>query len=152
MRKICPDHVYVLEKTYVFIIPILVQCFGPFNPPVCTAIIFASRFTYILIMSLLTMHQVIKFLYIFKWKIIVGLNEVFVALFITVDAIALSFLAALALKITDRKEVATFEYYLCIGHYPLSNVSAKIATMQKSSEDKIHKFSYLVFAIIFILT
>lgn len=131
---------------------VTVESFGPFSLPICSSIIFASRFSYITIISLLTMHQILKFLYIFKWKWIVSLNEVFFALFLTLDLIILSLLLTLALSFNNQSEVKSVEFYLCIGQYPTTKRSDSYLGTTKLSGDLIHLFSFLSFSTIIILT
>ena len=100
-------------------------------------------------MSLLTVHQVIKFLYIFRWTNIVGLNEAFFATFITFATVILSILTTFVFTI---KQEVGIEYYLCIGQYPWTNLTDNMTTTRQPTDDPIHTLSFLMFGIVILLS
>jgi hypothetical protein len=63
---------------------------GPFSTEKCDVILFVGRYLFICCLGQLTLRQVIKYLYIFQWKHLVGLNEDFAAFFVTLTNFVLT--------------------------------------------------------------
>ena len=55
---------------------------------------FLARMSYVLMMTLICLHQTLKYLYIFKFKHIVGLNDDIFAVFLTSFNVMISSLLA----------------------------------------------------------
>ena len=56
---------------------------GPFSDLSCDLVIFLSRYGFVCLLMEMTLRQVVKYFYIFRWKSIVGLNDDFAAAFLT---------------------------------------------------------------------
>jgi hypothetical protein len=56
-----------------------IYCFSPLRPEACDGLILASRLAFVLMLAEITLRQFIKYLYIFSWKCVVGLDDDFFA-------------------------------------------------------------------------
>ena len=72
------------------IIYFLIYFCSPLPMAFCNGAIFIGRLIFSLLLTQVTMRQFLKYLYIFKWKYIVGLNDDFFALFLTISNVLLS--------------------------------------------------------------
>ena len=62
---------------------ILIYWYGPFPEPACDVIFIYAHYAFVCTITEITIRQLIKFLYIFKWKLVAGLNDDFAAVFAT---------------------------------------------------------------------
>ena len=96
-------------------------CFGPWPYTVCDVSIFYGRLTFILMVNQITIRQLIKYLYIYNWRNIVGLNDDFFACFITILNIFLSFVFVFVSYFLGFNNEEP-DYHICTGKTPAENV------------------------------
>ncbi len=128
---------------------VTVQLFGPASSSSCNFILFLTRFAYILLVSLTGMHQILRYLYIFKWTHVAYLNENFFGYFLTFDVFILSLFFAFMSYFHGHHKYS-IEYYLCIGQKPTENESFELHNEEKF-KDPIHIFSFVMFSLIIAL-
>ena len=69
-------------------------CLSPLPMPICDLNIFIGRVTFIIMITQITIRQLIKYLYIFNWRALVSLNDDFFAVFITTVNVVFCFVFA----------------------------------------------------------
>lgn len=126
-----------------------VQSFGPFNITSCNIIFFLTRFSYILILTLIALQQFFRYLYVFKWRLVTELNEIFWAKFLTLLIYFLSSMSAFASVFSDQHKY-TVDFHLCIGQEPSWDLT-RGPQFEFRFKDPIHIFSFVMFFIIFAL-
>ena len=95
------------------------------------------------------MSLTFRYLYVFKWRLVSELNEIFWANFLTLLVYILSFLTAFA-SIYSGHHHHSVDFHLCIGQEPSWTFSGGFLDASKF-KDPIHVFSFVMFAIIFVL-
>jgi hypothetical protein len=102
-------------------------------------------------MSLLCLHLILKYLYIFKWSCVANLNENFFIRFLAVSVATLGLLFVVASHYSDHHKLSV-EYHLCVGHYFVKNGDAADVTANKLKiKDPIRIFSFSSFTLIIVL-
>jgi len=134
-----------------FITSATVQSFGPFSSTSCGLIMFMARLSYILMMSLLCLHQTLKYLYIFKWESVAGWNEDFFTWFLALASFFLSTIFTFTSFQQEHYKLSA-EYHLCVGFYMRQNESFAKTERTLTSQDPIHVYSHLVFTIVLLLS
>ena len=101
---------------------------SPLPPAVCDIAVFIGRFTFLITTAEIALRQMIKYLYIFDWKHLVGLDDDFAAKFITLLNLLLSliFLFVSYLLGFHNDEL---DYHVCTGSNPLDNVAIMMKQM-----------------------
>jgi hypothetical protein len=69
---------------------ILIYCFGPFASVTCDVMFIYAHYAFVCTITEITLRQMIKYLYIFKWKYVSGLNDDFAAIFVTLTNLLLN--------------------------------------------------------------
>ena len=69
---------------------ILIYWLGPFASGTCDAIFIYAHYAFVCTITEITLRQMIKYLFIFKWKYVSGLNEDFAAILVTLINLLLS--------------------------------------------------------------
>jgi hypothetical protein len=104
-------------------------CFGQVPGFYCNASIFFGRFSLVVTLSQITIRQILKYLYIFKWKNIVGLNDNFFALFVTLVNLFLSTVFVFATYFLGFHN-DELDYHICTGRRPQENVLMTLKEMK----------------------
>ncbi len=104
-------------------------CFGPVAGIYCDVSIYFGRLSFVVTLTQITMRQILKYLYIFKWKSIVGLDDNFFAMFVTMVNL---FLSSVFVFVTyflgfHNEEL---DYHICTGRRPLDNVMMTLKEMK----------------------
>ena len=92
LSHFCRLHLFgclVARTPYIYFLS-----FGHFSNVGCEITVFLGLVFYISIVTQVCMRQVIKYLYIFKWRYVIGLNDDFFATFLTLANVLLSCLLA----------------------------------------------------------
>ena len=92
LSHFCRLHLFgclVVRIPYIYFLS-----FGDFSNIGCEITVFLGLVFYILMVTQVCMRQVIKYLYIFKWRYVIGLNDDFFAMFLTLTNVLLSCLLA----------------------------------------------------------
>ena len=100
-------------------------------------------------MTLLTVQQFFRYLYVFNWKLVAELNEIFWANFLTMLVYLLSFMSAFA-SIYSGHHQHSIDFHLCIGRDPSWDITDRIQG-ESRFKDPIHVFSFVTFSVIFAL-
>jgi len=103
--------------------------FGPVTGIYCDVSIYFGRLSFVVTLTQITMRQILKYLYIFKWKSIVGLNDNFFAMFVTMLNLFLSsaFVFVTYFLGFHNEEL---DYHICTGRRPLDNVMMTLREMK----------------------
>ena len=154
--QICIAHILACLITHSSYTSILI--FGPQSESICNFVIFSGRFSYTVILSLLALHQVIKYMYIFNWSFIVSLNDDFFTIFLTLHLTILSLVftfVGLFLGFHNND----LDYHLCRGVNPnleinqiLKRINVNITNNNFSTPDPIDIFSNSMFFLMLIVT
>jgi hypothetical protein len=92
LSHFCRLHLFgclVVRLPYVYFLS-----FGNFSDLGCEITVYLGLVFYISMVTQICIRQVIKYLYIFKWRYVIGLNDDFFATFLTLANILLSSLLA----------------------------------------------------------
>lgn len=154
--QICIAHILACLITHSSYTSILI--FGPQSESICNFVIFIGRFSYTVILSLLALHQVIKYMYIFNWSFIVSLNDDFFTIFLTLHLTILSLVftfVGLFLGFHNND----LDYHLCRGVNPnleinqiLKRFNVNITNNNFSTPDPIDIFSNSMFFLMLFVT
>lgn len=96
-------------------------CFGPWSYAICDVNIFFGHYTFTVMVNQITIRQLIKYLYIFNWRNIVGLNDDFFACFITIVNLYFSFFFVFVSYFLGFHNEEP-DYHICTGRTPAENV------------------------------
>ena len=83
----------------------------------CNFMAFQARLTYFCSQTSLTMRQVIKYLYIFKWRFVSGLEENFAALFLMIWNILMGSVFCFTTYFLGHHN-SEVNYHFCTGKQP----------------------------------
>jgi len=131
---------------------------GPQSESVCNFVIFIGRFSYTVIISLLSLHRTIRYLYIFNWSVIVSLNDDFFNTFLTwnVSILNLVFTFVGSFLGFHNKDL---DYHLCRGVNPsieinqiLKRFNLNITNSSFSTPDPIIIYSNSMFYLMLFIT
>ena len=110
---------------------------------------FLARMSYVLMMTLICLHQILKYLYIFKWEQVAYWNENFFSCFLALASFLWSTIFTIVGNQNEHYKLSA-EFHLCVGFYlqPNESLSSSVGSQPK---DPIHVFSYLVFTVVLVL-
>ena len=103
-------------------------CFGPLPTGICDFSTLLSRYGLVLTMNEITIRQLIKFLYVFKWRYLAHLHADFSAHFFTLLNIVLGLTLALATYFLGFHN-EELDYHVCTGRMPTENVVSVLNQM-----------------------
>ena len=103
-------------------------CFGPLPSRVCDFSTLLTRYSLFLTMNQITIRQLIKFLYVFKWKYLAGLHADFSAHFLTLLNIVLGLVFTLVSYILGYHN-EELDFHICTGRLPIENVALVLKQM-----------------------
>ena len=111
-----------IARCFVVRIPYVVMLFvGPCSITTCNVIIFLGRFFFLSVLTEIFLWQIIKYLYIFQWKHMVGLNDIFVANFVTMTNLVFSAVFILSTQMMQFHN-AELDFHICTGNHPHVNI------------------------------
>jgi len=96
---------------------------------VCDVNIFFGRLSFVLTITEITSRQLIKYLYIFKWKSLVRLNDDFFALFVTIINLVLSIIFVFVAYFLGFHNEEP-DYHICTGRMPSVNIGLTMKAMK----------------------
>lgn len=97
-------------------------CLAPNPIEVCDLSILAGRFGFTFMIGQVTIRQIIKYLYIFNWKSIVGLNDNFMAFYLTMANLLISFCICFSTYLLGFHN-EELDFHICTGKSPMENVA-----------------------------
>jgi len=132
LMSLCGSFVIRIPHAIVFYL-------GPMPSNYCSFSMSCSRYLFLLTIAELLTRQTTKFLYIFKWKYIVGLNEDFAAVFLTLNN---SVLSAVFIYTTHFLGYFTAEvdYHVCMGRNPSESIAKAFEYLSWNTEERYEKF------------
>jgi hypothetical protein len=95
---------------------------SPLPAAICDLAIFLGRYTFLITTAEIALRQMIKYFYIFNWKNLVGLDDDFAALFITLLNLLLSFVFIFVTYFLGFHN-EELDFHICTGRKPLDNVA-----------------------------
>ena len=130
--------------------------FGPFPMIACDVIVFTGRLMYLVCVTETLIRQLMKYLFIFKWKLVSCLLDEFFAFFFTAANVQLSVVFAFATYFVGYHN-EDIDFHVCTGNSPPVNINLTFRMMNwtnktfEASEwfqvdefsDPIDKFSLL---------
>jgi len=105
---------------------------GPNPVGPCSASILWNKFWFLAIIQLLLTQQIAKVFYVFKWKLVVGLNENFFARFFTSCIIISSALMSFVSFFLGFK-CSGVDFHIYTGRHPKANIEAEAAFLYRAN-------------------
>ncbi len=109
---------------------------GPLSPRNCDFITFTGRFLYIDCITLINIRHIFKYLYIFKWKYVVYLNDDFFAKFFTYVTLAFSILFAFTSYFLGYNN-EDMDFHICTGNSPIFNINQTFHMLSQPNDDTL---------------
>ena len=97
--------------------------FGPLDTNLCHGIMSFGRVLYLAVILELTLRQLIKYLYIFQWRHVVGINDDFFAMFLSTANLGLSSMVEFV-SFHLGSHLGELDFHICSGKDPAENFNA----------------------------
>ena len=98
---------------------------GPLGSNLCDAILSFGRILYLAVILEVTLRQLIKFLYIFQWRHVVGINDDFFATFLTAANLGLCCVVELV-SYNLGSHLRELDFHFCTGKHPADNFNSTL--------------------------
>jgi hypothetical protein len=112
---------------------IILAC-GPFHVNYCDFTVLVGRFFYFVCISIIVARQIIRYLYIFKWKHVACLNDDFLAAFITLYLVAFGFVFSMTTFILGYHN-EDLDFHICTGNNPSMNINLTLKVMSHPANE-----------------
>ena len=113
---------------------LIIFIFGPLEVNYCNFIVMVARFFYVVCISIITLRQIVRYLYIFKWKYVACLNDDFLAEFITLYLFVFGFTFSFATFVLGYHN-EDLDFHICTGNNPLVNINLTSKAMSHPANE-----------------
>jgi len=117
--------VCIINSVYYFVRVFL----SPLSRSECDGLVFFGRWTFVYLFTHTCIRQFFKVLYIYNWAFLVGLNDDFVAFYVTVMVGVFATCLTFATYMLGF-HVKELDFNLCTGKHPMENIKAAMKDLK----------------------